>query len=135
MAMIAAGFPLTRMNTSDPRFLEAVAVCTPQELGDLVREAPGKGLAWYCATALGRRRDAAEQGRAAPPGAPVPAPVDPVAKWRAEREHELENRRIAIRHLRDVLGSITPEVADQRIAEAERQHRELIERGPQERAA
>lgn len=70
-AMIAAGFPAMRMNHSDPRLLLAAETCTPQELGDVVREyaaahggAP-PGLAYVCTTALNRRRDAARESNPA----------------------------------------------------------------------
>lgn len=133
--MIEAGLPANRANHHDPRLIEAAGACTPEELAALVRERPGKPLAWYCNTALGRRRDVAEQGRA-PPGAPLPAPpMDPIAKWRREREHELENREYLIRHQRDVLGTLSAEDAETRIAEAREQFRELIDRGPEDLAA
>lgn len=140
MAMIENGLHPSRCgNHHDPRLLTALeAGVTPEDLGALVREVPGKGLAWYCATAVGRKQDAATlgQGRGSMPGAPPPKPpVDPLVAWKRERDHELENKLIAIRHKRDKLGSLTPEEAAEQEAEARRVHDELIARGPEDQAA
>ena len=122
---------LWNSGAADPRLIAAAEECSPEELAAIVREKPGKPLAWYCNTALGRRRDAAEQGR----GKPTPAPPeDPRKAWLRERAHELENKLIAIRHRVEKFG-LDAEEAERLEVEAREQHRQLIERGPEAQAA
>lgn len=66
-AMIAAGMPLSYVNPSAPKLLNALAEgVTYQELADVTRQLASRGtgpptMNFVIATALGRRRDAAAQ--------------------------------------------------------------------------
>ncbi len=103
----------------------ARAGVSPEVLGAIAREKPGKPIAYLVATAIGRRDDANAHGSSAPA---APQPENPAEVSRRVELRQLEDQLIDLRHLRDHLQSITPDEYTARALPLEAAMRELAGR-------